>query len=257
MTGTDLVTSAVAGPVATVILNEPEARNPLSPGLVAQLTAVLAELAQNEQVRAVVLVGAGLGFSAGADLRRMRSASPLEDRDEYDRILDLTRALWHYPKPTIAAVHGFALGAGANLMNWCDIAIADEDTLIGFPEVQAGVPAATVIPTLMRTVSRKQLFDLVLSGQPVSATRAYELGLVSRVVEPGAAYARAVELAVTIAGYHPDAVGITKEIVRTVTDMSFEQAIVYAKDMRVIARLRKDFTVEIPQGARGADGASK
>ena len=248
MSGSELVTCAVVDHVATVTLNEPEARNPLSPGLVAGLTAALGSLATNESVRAVVLMGAGRGFSAGADLRRMRSASPLEDREEYDRILDLTRTLWRYPKPTIAAVHGFALGAGANLMNWCDIAVADEEARIGFPEVKAGVPAATVLPTLMRTVSRKHMYDLVLSAEPVSASKAYEIGLISRVVPVGTAYETALAMAKKIGTYNPEAVGITKEIIHTTTDMAFDQAIIYAKDVRVIARLRKDFTVDIPQG---------
>ena len=166
-----LVTSEVAGHVATVTLNEPDARNPLSPGLVDQLKIALRTHADDAEIKAVILVGAGRGFSAGADLRRMRTATPLEDRDEYDEILELTRLLWRYPKPTIAAVHGFALGAGANLMNWCDIAIADEDARIGFPEVKAGVPSATVIPTLMRTVSRKHMYDLVLSAEPSTVAR--------------------------------------------------------------------------------------
>ncbi len=88
--------------VATVTLNEPEARNPLSPQLVRELTATLERLAIDPEVRVVILTGAGKGFCAGADLRRMRSATPLEDRDEYDEILILNRLIWEYPKPTIA-----------------------------------------------------------------------------------------------------------------------------------------------------------
>lgn len=254
MVEAELVTSEVSGHVATITLNEPDARNPLSPGLVEQLKDALRAHARSEAVRAVVLVGAGRGFSAGADLRRMRSASPLEDRDEYDAILDLTRLLWRYPKPTIAAVHGFALGAGANLMNWCDIAIADADARIGFPEVRAGVPSATVVPTLMRTVSRKHMYDLLLTAEPVSGEKAYDIGLVSRVCEPGTALATAQAIAQRISEYNPDAIGLTKEIVQTVTDMSFDQSIIYAKDVRVIARLRKDFKVEIPQGSNVREG---
>jgi methylglutaconyl-CoA hydratase len=243
-----LVELGIDSGVATLTLNEPQARNPLSPGLVYLLTSHLRTLADDQEVRAVVLVGAGKGFSAGADLRRMRTAKPLEDRDEYDRILDLNRTLWRYPKPTIAAVHGFAMGAGANLMSWCDIAIADTTALIGYPEVKAGVPSATVIPSLMRAVSRKRMYELVLTGVPMSAHEALEAGLISRVAETGKAYETALEIARLIAGHHPSAVALTKEIIHVTTDMAYDQAIVYAKDLRVIARLREDFTVEVPQG---------
>jgi methylglutaconyl-CoA hydratase len=257
MRGTQLIDTLVKDGVATVTLNEPEKRNPLSPELVDGLTRALRDLAAEPAVRAVILVGAGKGFSAGADLRRMRAATPLEDRDEYDSILVLNRLLWKYPKPTIAAVHGFALGAGANLMSWCDIAVADEAAQIGFPEVKAGVPSATVIPTLLRAVSRKRMYELVLTGAPVSAAEALEAGLISRVAPAGTAYEVALGIAARIAAHHPAAVAFTKEIIHEVTDMSYEQAIVYAKDLRVISRLRPDFTVNVPQGGAGTGGAGR
>lgn len=248
MTDDQLVRLEIEAGVASVTLNEPAARNPLSPGLVDSLTETLRVLGDDNDVRSVVLVGAGKGFSAGADLRRMRDAAPLEDRDEYNRILVLNRTLWRFPKPTIASVHGFALGAGANLMSWCDIAVADEEAIIGYPEVRAGVPSATVIPTLMRMVSRKALYELVLTGTPISAAEAKELGLISRVAPAGTSLETAHELARRIAGHHPSAVKLTKEIIQTTTDMSYEQAIDFAKEVRIIARLREDFRVEVSQG---------
>lgn len=242
--------------IATLTLNEPAARNPLSPGLVDELTGSLGQLADDDDIRVVVLTGAGRGFCAGADLRRMRSASPLEDRAEYDSILVLNRTLWEYPKPTIAAVHGFALGAGANLMSWCDMAIAEEDTRIGYPEVRAGVPSATVIPTLMRTVGRKRMYELILTGEPITAAEAERIGLVNRVVSSGQALKTANEIAAAIAAHHPSAVRMTKEIVKVTTDMAFQQALEYAKELRVISRLREDFAVEVRQGGDAPDGGS-
>jgi methylglutaconyl-CoA hydratase len=256
VTDQPLVLSDGATPVTTLTLNEPEARNPLSPGLVRQLTELLRALERDDAVRSVVIVGAGKGFSAGADLRRMRAADPLEDRDEYNSILELNRTLWNFAKPTIAAVHGFAMGAGANLMSWCDIAVAEEGTRIGYPEVKAGVPSATVIPTLLRTMSRKRLYDLVLTGRTLEVAEAAVIGLVSRAVPAGQAYVQALEIAGVIAGHHPAAVRLTKEIVHATTDMTYEQGIEHAKEVRVIARLRKDFQVEIRQGGRGVGARS-
>lgn len=243
--------------IAVVTLNEPEARNPLSPGLVDQLTEELRQLATEDDVRVVILTGAGRGFCAGADLRRMRAASPLEDRDEYDRILVLQRTLWEYPKPTIAAVHGFAMGAGANLMSLCDLVVIDEEARVGYPEVRAGVPSATVVPTLMRTLGRKRMFELLLTGDPITADEAHQLGLVNHVAPPGKALSRARELAARIDVHNPSAIQLTKEIVRVTTDMPFHQALEYAKDLRVIARLRKDFSVEISQGSGGTAGVER
>ncbi|MGW4339762.1 enoyl-CoA hydratase/isomerase family protein [Rhodococcus koreensis] len=248
MFGEPFVLERRDGLVATVTLHEPEARNPLSPQLVRELTATLRALAEDKTVRVVVLTGAGKGFCAGADLRRMRSASPLEDRDEYDEILVLNRLLWEYPKPTIAAVHGFAMGAGANLMSWCDMAVVEDNARLGYPEVKAGVPSATVIPTLMRTVGRKRMYELVLTGATIAPAEAKEIGLINRVVPTGQALVVAHELAASVAEHHPSAVRLTKEIVKVTTDMSFHQALEYAKDLRVISRLRDDFTVEIAQG---------
>jgi enoyl-CoA hydratase/carnithine racemase len=240
--------------VATLTLNDPMRRNPLSPGLVSQLTAALQDAAQDPSVRCVVVTGAGRGFCAGADLRRMRLASPLEDRDEYDAILDLNRLMWNFPKPTIAAVHGFVLGAGANLMNWCDIAVVDEDCLIGFPEVRTGVPSATVIPSLLRLVGRKKMYELVLTGEPISPADAAGIGLVSRVTAPGTSLQVARSMASIIAEHHPDAIRLTKEIVYATSDMAYEQAIVFAKEVRVISRLRDDFRVEVAAGGESSSG---
>jgi enoyl-CoA hydratase/carnithine racemase len=100
------------GPVAVVGLNEPHRRNPMSPAIVEGLIETFETLNGDDDVRVVILTGSGKGFCAGADLGCMRTATPLEDREEYDRILVLNEIIWNYPKPTIAAVHGFALGAG-------------------------------------------------------------------------------------------------------------------------------------------------
>ena len=257
MTERELVLLDKDDATAVVTLNEPEARNPFSPGLVDALTMVLRDLAANDEVRVVILTGAGRGFCAGADLRRMRAATAMEDRDEYDSILVLNRLLWEYPKPTIAAVHGFALGAGANLMSWCDLAVVDEEASIGYPEVRVGVPSATVIPTLMRTLGRKRMYELVLTGEPITAQEAHALGLVNRVAPAGEALAHAKALAARINVHSPQAIRLTKEVVRVTTDMQYGPALEYGKDLRVLARLGADFEVTVSQGGGPRDSTSE
>jgi len=249
---TNNVLCAIDGPVALVTLNEPHRRNPMSPAIIEGLIETLQALKSNDLVRVVILNGAGAGFCAGADLSRMRTATPLEDRDEYDRILVLNEMLWDYPKPTIAAVHGFALGAGANLMSWCDLVVADETAKIGYPEVKAGVPSATVIPTLQRLVGRRRMLELTLLGTTIPAPEAERIGLINRVAPAGTALALARELAAEMGKNDPHAMRQTKEIARTTSGMNYREAMTYAKEVRVIVRLRKDFDVRIAQGGERA-----
>src|ERR1700733_9600496 len=241
--------SKIDPPVSTVSLNEPHRRNALSPTLVEALIEALEGLRDDSRIRAVIIDGSGPGFCAGADLRRMRVASPIEDRDEYDRILLLNKLLWEYPKPTVAAVHGFALGAGANLMTWCDFVVADEATRIGYPEVKVGVPSASVVPTLERLVGRRRMLELILLGESVSPAEAQRIGLINRVAPSGSVPQVSMELALQLAEINPDAVRYTKEIVQATADTPYRQAMTYAKEARVIARLRAGFTVTARQGA--------
>ncbi len=245
---------SIEPPIAFVCLNEPRRRNPLSPRLVNAFAEALDALRRDDSVGVVVLHGAGAGFCAGADLARMRTATPMEDRTEYDRILDVNKLLWKYPKPTIAAVHGFAFGAGANLMHWCDLVVADEEAKIGYPEVKAGVPSATVISTLQRLVGRRRMLELVLLGSPISATDAERFGLINRVAPTGRALLVARELAMHLAMNDSHALRQTKEIVQTTSEMSYREAMTYAKDYRVIARLRTGFDVKVSQGRPNAQG---
>jgi enoyl-CoA hydratase/carnithine racemase len=141
-------------------------------------------------------------------------------------------------------------------MSWCDIAIADDNTLLGYPEVRAGVPSATVVPSLLRLVGRKKMYELLLTGEYIAPAEASAIGLVSRVVPAGTSLEAARAMAATIAKHHPDAIGLTKEIIHAATDMSYEQGIVYAKEVRIISRLRRDFQVEVAAGGdHSANGA--
>jgi methylglutaconyl-CoA hydratase len=232
-------------PIAVVTLNEPDKRNPFSPTLVREMTTALREIAGREDIVALIFTGAGSAFSGGADLREMRKATPLEDRAEYDHILELNRLVWNYPKVTIAAVNGPALGLGANLVGWSDLAIAEERATIGYPEVRAGIASATVVPALLRLVGRKAMNELLFTGRPVAAAEAHRLGLVNRVVPDGTAVAAATALALEIAQNAPHGIAFTKEVVRTATDMEYDKALEYARDIRVISRLHPSFQARI------------
>jgi methylglutaconyl-CoA hydratase len=232
-------------PIAVVTLHEPEKRNPFSPTLVREMIVALNELASDDEVIIVIFTGSGSAFSGGADLREMRKATALEDRSEYEHILTLNRLVWNYPKVTISAVNGPALGLGANLIGWSDLAIAEERATIGFPEVRAGIASATVVPALLRLIGRKAMNEMLFTGRPVSAAEAYRLGLVNRVVENGASLSAAAELGLEIAQNAHHGLAFTKEVVRTATDMEYSKALEYARDIRVISRLHPKFQARI------------
>jgi len=228
-------------PVAVVTLHEPEKRNPFSPVLVGELIESLTAVAANEEIVVVVFTGSGTAFSSGADLRVIRTATPMEDREEYDRILRMNRLLWNYPKVTIAAVNGPALGLGSNFVGWCDLAIAEEGATFGYPEVRAGIASASVVPTLMRIVGRKAMNELLLTGRPITAADAWRLGLVNRVVPNGESVAAAIELGREVARNTAHGLAFTKEVVRTTTDMEYSKALDFARDVRLISRLHPAF----------------
>jgi len=232
-------------PVAIVTLNEPEKRNPFSPALVRRMTTELRQLAHDDEVVVVIFTGAGSAFSGGADLREMRKATALEDRGEYEHILELNRLVWNYPKVTISAINGPALGLGANLVGWSDLAIAEEHATIGYPEVKAGIASATVIPALLRLIGRKAMNEMLFTGKAVDAQEAHRLGLVNRVVPKGQSMQAAMALAQEICQNAHHGLGFTKEVVRTATDMEYNKALEYARDIRVISRLHPKFQARI------------
>ena len=233
------------GPIAILTLNEPERRNAFSPGMMREIAPLLEGLIDDQSVTVVVFTAAGKVFSGGADLKEMQVATPLEDRAEYDHILRFNRLVWNYPKVTMAAVNGHAIGGGANLVSWCDLAVADEGALFGYPEVRAGIASATVIAGLLRHVKRKDMNELVLTGQLVDAHEAKRMGLINRVVPAGTALDATVEWANKIAGNAPHALGFTKEVLRVAADMEYDKALDYARDIRVISRLHPEFRARI------------
>ena len=142
--------------IATVTLNRPEVHNAFNAELIAELSTALAEFAAHASIRAVVLAGAGKSFSAGADLNSMRlTAGYSEDENRADalRAAQLMRALDELPKPTIARVHGAALGGGVGLVACCDIAVAADSAAFGLSEVRLGIVPAVISPYVVAAIA--------------------------------------------------------------------------------------------------------
>ena len=193
MTAEQLVLHERRGPAAWLTLNRPEKLNALSYELVRQLRAELTRVAEDDDVKVVVLTGAGRAFSAGYDLSE-EADSRVEGADRWRRILaedvELTLELWALPKPTIAAVHGWCLAGGCELAMACDLIVAAEDAHFGEPEIRYGSgPVTLLMPFLL---GQKKTNELLFTGDAIDAVEAERIGLVNRVV-PGDAVEDAVE----------------------------------------------------------------
>lgn len=180
----DLATLALSGPVATLSLNRPEARNALSLDLLDALRRRVAELASRPDVSAVVLTGAGKAFCAGMDLRAVATDEALAagmPLKLLTALADLLLALRALPQVIVARVHGAAIGGGCGLACVADIALTHADAKLGFPEVDLGVCPAVVTPWVVRKIGAGRARAVLLSGGVMSGPEALERGLVNRV----------------------------------------------------------------------------
>lgn len=210
--------------VAVVRLNRPEARNALSQAVRQQLAAHFDALTHDAAVRVIVLTGGDKVFAAGADIRAMAGHGPI------DILLLNNQRMWQAlsscPKPVIAAVNGYALGGGCELAMHADIIVAGEGALFGQPEVKVGIiPGAGGTQRLTRAVGKFKAFKMLLTGQPVSARDACDMGLASEVVPDDRVQARALELAREIAALPPLAVAQIKEVLLAGQDASLDAAL--------------------------------
>jgi enoyl-CoA hydratase/carnithine racemase len=168
--------------VARLTLNRPDRRNALSEGLLAQLAASLAYIANDSRVGAVVLAANGPVFCSGHDLTEMVGRSHSEYHDLFGLCSGVMQQLRRLPQPVIARVQGTATAAGCQLVAACDLAVASETATFATPGVKIGLFCATPMVPLVRALPARPALEMLLTGEPITAARAYELGLVNRVV---------------------------------------------------------------------------
>ncbi|MBF9031471.1 enoyl-CoA hydratase [Rhodobacterales bacterium HKCCE3408] len=205
-----------AGAVTTLTLNAPDRLNALSDAMLAALRARFLELMDDTSTRVVVLRGAGRAFCAGHDLKEMQAKRQAPDagaegfRDLFDRCSEVMQMIPRLPQPVIAQVHGIATAAGCQLVASCDLAVAAESTRFGVNGVNIGLFCSTPMVALSRNIPRKQVFEMLVTGEFIEAGRAQELGLVNRVVPEAELSAAATELAGKVAGKLGSAVRVGK-----------------------------------------------
>ena len=200
------------GPVGVVTLNRPKVLNALSPALIAEVTDALSHLEDEVEIRAAVLTGGPRVFAAGADIGDMAERSPVDQllRDQTGRWSRVAS----FSKPLIAAVNGYALGGGCELALMCDMIVAGDSARFGQPEINLGIiPGAGGTQRWPRTVGKYVAMEVNLIGGQVSAQRAYQLGLVNRVVPAEVTLRVAVDIARQLATKPPLALRLAKESV--------------------------------------------
>ncbi len=199
-------------PIAVITLNRPKVLNALSPDLIAELGAALTEFEADDSVRAVVLTGGATVFAAGADIGDMADQSAVDQlrRDQTGRWAPLAG----FKKPLIAAVNGYALGGGCEIALMCDLIVAGDAARFGQPEINLGViPGAGGTQRWPRTAGKQVAMEVMLTGAPMTAQRAYELGIVNKVVPAEMTIDVARRMAREIAEKPPLAVRMAKEAV--------------------------------------------
>ncbi len=213
--------------VARLTLNRPQALNAVNLAMRDELWVLLQAVRDDPDVRAVVVRGAGeRAFCAGADVKEFGTAPSFVEARRARRERDLWGLLLALPKPLVAAVHGWALGAGCELSLLCDLRIAAEDARFSLPEVNLGyIPSAGGTQTLPRVIPRGVALQMILSGEPVDAATALRLGLVHRVVPPAELDAAALAMAERLARLPPAYVAAIKRAVNDALDLPLPLAL--------------------------------
>jgi enoyl-CoA hydratase len=224
MTDERLVLTEMDGRVAVVTLNRPKALNALSPELIDQLIAALEAHEADPAVRCIVLTGGPRVFAAGADIKAMVDATPMEmlRRGNIARWAKISAIT----KPIVAAVSGYALGGGCELAMMCDIILASETAQFGQPEINIGViPGAGGTQRLTRALGPYRAMELILTGASIGAREALAHGLVNRVCPTESLLSEARALAATIAERPPLALRLAKEAVRAAAERTLREGL--------------------------------
>lgn len=227
-----------AGAVATLWLNRPDVHNAFDDALIAGITAGLRELDADDSVRVVVLAGRGKSFCAGGDLawmRRMAGFTEAENLADAGRLAEMLRVLATLSKPTVARVHGAALAGGMGLVAACDIAVATPQASFGTTEVRIGLVPATISPYVIRAIGRRAAQRYFLTGERISADKAYALGFVHELCAADELDAKVAEISAALLAGAPAALGACKTLIEAVAERPLSAELIADTTQRIAA----------------------
>lgn len=220
----DQVTVERRLPAAIVTLNLPDQRNPLSATLMRALSDELKVIAKDDEIRVVVIRGAGKVFSSGHNLREMTGRALDEQREIFEVCTEMMQTVQQIPQPVIAQVHGVAAAAGCQLVATCDLAVAADSTVFLTPGVRIGLFCSTPMVALSRNVGRKRAMEMLLTGEPIDAPTALEWGLINRSVPADQLEAEVWKFVEKLAASSPLTMGIGKQAFYEQIDVPQAQA---------------------------------
>ena len=227
--------------IAALTLNRPKQYNALSEALLDELIEAFAAIAKDEKVRVVVLAGGGPAFCAGHDLKEMRSKP---DRNYYRALFAkcgrMMQAITSLPQPVIARVHGIATAAGCQLVATCDLAVASTGARFATSGINVGLFCSTPAVALSRNVNRKQSFEMLMTGDFISAEEAAARGLINHAVAPEALDAKVAELAGRIVAKSAVAVRMGKEMFYKQIELGLAAAYDYAGEVMACNMMAED-----------------
>ena len=214
-----LTTTIDARGVATFTMNRPEMRNAFDEAMIGALCDAFGRFGHDDNVRAIVVTGAGKAFCAGADLNMMKRAAEYstdENRDDARRLAYMLTAINHCPKPVIARVNGPAMGGGVGVVAACDVAVASEDAFFALSEVRLGLIPAVISPFVLQAITPQEAPRWFLTGERFDAETARRIGLVLMVAMPSQLDATVDELLQNVLAGGPRAQAEAKALINAV-----------------------------------------
>lgn len=223
---------------ATVTLNRPEVHNAFDPEMVDALTATLKELETKDQVRAVVITGAGRNFCAGADIEHMRRTAKFSRAQNLENARAtslMLQTLYSLAKPTIACVRGAARGGGVGLVSACDIAIGERGATFRLSEVKLGIIPAMISPFVIGAIGRRQSHRYMLSGEEFDAAEAYRIGLLHDICEEPDLGTLVGRMLASLYSSGPNAVAAIKKLIPEVAGARIDGKLMETVSQRIAA----------------------
>jgi methylglutaconyl-CoA hydratase len=226
-----------------ILLNHPEKRNALNPEIVDAIKNRLKIIEKNDEIKSLIISGEGSSFCAGADLEyldELKNYSSIENEKDSENIAEMFLNIYHFSKPVIAAVNGPAIAGGSGLASVCDFILADTSKAkFGYSEVKIGFVPAIVSIFLIKKIGEGKAKQLLLSGEIISAQKAYEIGFVDYLSED--VLKDSFALAESLSKNSLSSLKMTKRMISSISNLTAEEAVNYSTRLNTVSRSTEDF----------------
>ncbi|WP_447642928.1 MULTISPECIES: enoyl-CoA hydratase-related protein [Chitinophagaceae] len=229
--------------IATIWLNRPTVRNAMNGEMIRELTEIFTVLGNRDDIRIIILRGRGTVFCAGADLNWMKDVANYsyeQNKNESTQLAKCFETIYKNPKPTIAVIHGAAMGGANGLLAACDFAYGVEDALFAFSEVKLGLIPATICPYILKRIGESKSRDLMLTGRRISGITAAKYGLLNESLPIEALKDKINETIQLLLSSGPASITQCKALLTYISDQTINAAIPYTVEMIAQARISQE-----------------